>query len=185
MNMKKIQKTVMAAIIMVGLTVAPAAALVCSAQDAAPAPAAAKAGELVDASGKPVSGAPEEKKSSGGFFDIVFGSGIVGTILWFTLFADGVPIAKNFTCFHVEGEAAADAKPVRAVWSAGTIARLGEKPEKEVFRFVPVEVTCDDKGFTKWTLSSAAGNRFLFEVTDERNYQEAMTKALREMRSWL
>lgn len=71
------------------------------------------------------------------------------------------------------------------VWSDGTIARLGEKPEKEVFRFVPVEVTCDDKGFTKWTLSSAAGNRFLFEVTDERNYQEAMTRALREMMSWL
>ena len=100
MNMKKIQKTVMAAIIMVGLTVAPAAALVCSAQDAAPAPAAAKAGELVDASGKPVSGAPEEKKSSGGFFDIVFGSGVLGAILWFALFGDGAAaIYFSVDCF--------------------------------------------------------------------------------------
>ena len=81
MNMKKIQKTVMAAIIMVGLTVAPAAALVCSAQDAAPAPA--KAGELTNVeTGKTESGAPTEKKSSGGFFDIVFGSGVIGAILW-------------------------------------------------------------------------------------------------------
>ena len=58
--------------------------------------------------------------------------------------------------------------------------RLGEKPEKEVFRFVPVEVTCDDKGFTKWSLSSASGNRFLFEITDTRNYQEAIGSAPHE-----
>lgn len=91
MNMKKMQKSVMAAIVMFGLVLAPVTAMVASAQDAAPAPAAAtvKAGELVDASGKAVSGAPEEgRKSSGGFFDIVFGSGIIGALLWFALFGD-------------------------------------------------------------------------------------------------
>ena len=84
MKMMKMQKSVMAAIMMLGLVVAPIAASVAVAQDAAP------AGELTDANGKAVdANAANDKKSTGGFFDIVFGSGIVGTILWFTLFADG------------------------------------------------------------------------------------------------
>ena len=88
MNMKKMQKTVMAAIMMLGLVVAPVTASVAMAQDAAPATQQQGGGDLVGADGKAVN--PEEsKKSSGGFFDIVFGSGIVGTILWFTLFGDG------------------------------------------------------------------------------------------------
>ncbi len=90
MNMKKMQKSVMAAIVMFGLVVAPVTALVSSAQEAAPAPAKAQAGELVNTkTGKTESGAPaEEKKSSGGFFDIVFGSGVIGALLWFALFGD-------------------------------------------------------------------------------------------------
>ena len=88
MNMKKMQKTVMAAIMMLGLVVAPVTASVAMAQDAAPAAQQQGGGDLVGADGKAVN--PEDsKKSSGGFFDIVFGSGIVGTILWFTLFGDG------------------------------------------------------------------------------------------------
>ena len=88
MNMKKMQKTVMAAIMMLGLVVAPVTASVAMAQVAAPAAQQQGGGDLVGADGKAVN--PEEsKKSSGGFFDIVFGSGIVGTILWFALFGDG------------------------------------------------------------------------------------------------
>ncbi len=90
MNMKKMQKTVMAAIMMLGLVVAPVTASVAMAQDAAQATQKQPqgGGDLVGADGKAVN--PEEsKKSSGGFFDIVFGSGIVGTILWFALFGDG------------------------------------------------------------------------------------------------
>ena len=88
MNMKKMQKTVMAAIMMLGLVVAPVTTSVAMAQDAAPAAQQQGGGDLVGADGKAVN--PEEsKKSSGGFFDIVFGSGIVGTILWFALFGDG------------------------------------------------------------------------------------------------
>ena len=88
MNMKKMQKTMMAAIMMLGLVVAPVTASVAMAQDAAPAAQQQGGGDLVGADGKAVN--PEEsKKSSGGFFDIVFGSGIVGTILWFALFGDG------------------------------------------------------------------------------------------------
>ena len=86
MKIKTMKKSAMAAIVMLGLVVAPVAATVALAQD--PAPAAASGG-LVDAkTGKAVDGTPDETKKGGGFFDIVFGSGAVGTILWFGLFGD-------------------------------------------------------------------------------------------------
>ena len=88
MNMKKMQKSVMAAIVMLGLVAAPVAATVAAAQDAAPAAQQQGGGELVDASGKAVDG--EQKKSgSGGVMDVVFGSGVLGVILWAALFGDG------------------------------------------------------------------------------------------------
>jgi biopolymer transport protein ExbB len=78
--MKQMRKNVTAAMFFFGLVVAPITATVAMGQDAKPA-------DLVDASGKPVdSNAPAKK--GGGFFDIVFGSGAVGTILWFGLFGD-------------------------------------------------------------------------------------------------
>ena len=90
MNMKKMQKTVMAAIMMLGLVVAPVTASVAMAQDAAQATQKQQpgGGDLVGADGKAVDPS-QQQKSGGGFFDIVFGSGIVGTILWFALFGDG------------------------------------------------------------------------------------------------
>ena len=88
MNMKKMQKSVMAAIVMLGLVAAPVAATVAAAQDAAPAAQQQGGGELVDASGKAVDG--EQKKSGrGGFMDVVFGYGVLGVILWAALFGDG------------------------------------------------------------------------------------------------
>ena len=80
MNMKKMQKSVMAAIMMLGLVAAPVAATVAAAQDAAPAAQQQGGGELVDASGKAVDG--EQKKSGSG-------SGVLGVILWAALFGDG------------------------------------------------------------------------------------------------
>ncbi len=88
MNMKKMQKSAMAAVMMLGLVVAPVAATVSMAQEAAPAAAQAAGGDLVDASGKAVD-PNQQQKNGGGFFDIVFGSGIVGALLWFALFGDG------------------------------------------------------------------------------------------------
>ena len=88
MNMKKMQKSVMAAIMMLGLVAAPVAATVAAAQDAAPAAQQGGDNQLVDASGKAVDG--EQKKSgAGGFMDVVFGSGVLGVILWAALFGDG------------------------------------------------------------------------------------------------
>ena len=89
MKMMKMRKSVVAAMMLLGLVVAPVAASVSLAQDPAPAAAAAAGGgDLVDSSGKPVDG--EQKKSGGsGFMDVVFGSGVLGVILWAALFLDG------------------------------------------------------------------------------------------------
>ncbi len=88
MNMKKMQKSVMAAIMILGLVVAPVAATVAVAQDKAPAAEQTSGNQLVDQSGKAVDG--EQKKSGGGgFMDVVFGSGVLGVILWAALFGDG------------------------------------------------------------------------------------------------
>jgi biopolymer transport protein ExbB len=84
--MKKIQKTVVAFLLLVGLIGAPIAATVSMAQDAAP--AAQAAGDLVDAQGNAVSG-QASKAADTGFLGVVFGSGALGVILWFALFADG------------------------------------------------------------------------------------------------
>ena len=76
--MNKIKKTLAAAAILVGTCAAPVAALQSCGQ------------ELTDANGNVVSdNATTTKQSGGGFYDIVFGSGFVGTLLWFALFGDG------------------------------------------------------------------------------------------------
>ena len=90
--MKKMQKTVMAAVLLLGLVGAPLAATVTMAQEAAPAaqqaPASGGSG-LVDASGKEVTDTQQKSGGGGGFLDIVVGSGALGVILWFALFGDG------------------------------------------------------------------------------------------------
>ena len=74
---KKISKTLVAAAIFLGTSVAPMAALTSYGQ------------ELTDESGNVVeSNATQSSGSNGGFYEIVFGSGIVGMLLWFTLFGD-------------------------------------------------------------------------------------------------
>ena len=76
--MNKMKKSIMAMAVLVGTCVAPMAALQSLGQ------------ELTDAEGNKVeANAAVTKKSGSGFYDIVFGSGIVGMILWFALFADG------------------------------------------------------------------------------------------------
>lgn len=77
--MRKIRNTMAAMAVVVGSCIAPISAL--------------HAQELVGEDGKAVEAsatAPASSKSGGGFVDIVFGSGIVGTILWFALFGDGL-----------------------------------------------------------------------------------------------
>ena len=74
---KKITKTLAAAAILIGTSIAPVAALTSYGQ------------ELTDESGNAVeSNAAQSSSSGGGFYEIVFGSGIVGMLLWFGLFGD-------------------------------------------------------------------------------------------------
>ena len=76
--MNKIKKSMMAAAILIGTCAAPVAAFQSFGQ------------ELTDANGNAVSSdAAKPQSSGGGFYDIVFGSGIVGMLLWFALFGDG------------------------------------------------------------------------------------------------
>ncbi len=76
--MNKIKKSLMAMSILVGTCVAPMAALQSLGQ------------ELTDANGNAVeSDAAKPAQSGGGFYEIVFGSGVVGMLLWFALFGDG------------------------------------------------------------------------------------------------
>ena len=89
MKMMKMRKSVVAAMMLFGLVVAPVAASVSLADDPAPAAAAAGGGDLVDENGKPVDGSEKKKSGPGGFVDVVFGSGVLGVILWAALFLDG------------------------------------------------------------------------------------------------
>ena len=75
------KRLVMSAVMFTGLTVGSLMA-----QDAAPAAAAAPAAELQAADG---SGAPAPKKSSSGFFTLIFGSGVVASCIWLALFGCG------------------------------------------------------------------------------------------------
>ena len=76
--MSKFKKSLAAFAIAFGTCVAPVAALTSYGQ------------ELTDDSGNAVSqDTTQSKKSGGGFYDIVFGSGVVGMLLWFALFGDG------------------------------------------------------------------------------------------------
>lgn len=78
MSMKKMRKATMAAMVLLGCVCAPLAATV-------------SYGQLVDEKGNAVESDTSKQQSSGGggFYDIVFGSGVVGMLLWFALFADG------------------------------------------------------------------------------------------------
>ena len=86
MKTMKMRKSVVAAMMLLGLVVAPVAASISLADD--PAPAAQGGGDLVDASGKPVD-AEQKKAADTGFWGVVTGSGVLGIILWAALFLDG------------------------------------------------------------------------------------------------
>ena len=76
--MNKFKKSVLALAVLLGTSVAPIAALQSYGQ------------ELTDSQGNVVSdNAAKSNSSGGGFYEIVFGSGIVGMLLWFALFGDG------------------------------------------------------------------------------------------------
>jgi len=76
--MHKIRKSFVAAAVLVGSCIAPMAALNSFGQELT----ATEGGEAVSSDAS-------KQSSGGGFYEIVFGSGLVGTMLWFVLFGDG------------------------------------------------------------------------------------------------
>ena len=63
----------------------------------------------------------------------------------------------------------------------GQIASLTEKRALPVFTFDGVKVECDDNGLTRWTADNGSRDRFIFHVRDTKNYQSAMTAAMKSL----
>ena len=91
MSMKKMKKATMAAMVFLGCVCAPVAATVSYAQ-------------LTDAAGNAVESdtSKQTNKSGGGFYDIVFGSGIVG-ILSSVMLLRSNAILFSMSRVHVDG----------------------------------------------------------------------------------
>ena len=87
MKMMKMRKSVVAAMMLLGLVVAPVAASVALADD--PAPAAEAGNAEAPAKKEGGEGQDTKKKTNSGFMGVVFGSGVLGVILWAALFLDG------------------------------------------------------------------------------------------------
>ncbi len=87
MKMMKMRKSVVAAMMLLGLVVAPVAASVSLADD--PAPAAQSGGSDLVETGSGAAVKEEKKASPSGFWGVVTGSGALGVILWLALFLDG------------------------------------------------------------------------------------------------
>lgn len=68
----------------------------------------------------------------------------------------------------------------KKVTSKGEIVPLQSKM-KSVFSFIPVNIECKDNGITNWNLANPSKNRFIFHVEDLKNYQIAMTIALKNI----
>lgn len=67
------------------------------------------------------------------------------------------------------------------VTAEGALAPLDRQTSDAVYRFAPVQVTCDAQGRTRWRYGSARVPRWKFEVLDTRRYAAAMTGALVEL----
>ena len=87
MKMMKMRKSVVAAMMLLGLVVAPVAASVSLADD--PAPAAQSGGSDLVETGSGAAVKEEKKAGPSGFWGVVTGSGALGVILWLALFLDG------------------------------------------------------------------------------------------------
>lgn len=83
---------------------------------------------------------------------------------------------------------------VRHMWcTAGFIHAAGKKVTAEgemvplnsekqsVFSFTPVKASCNDIGYVDWEIDRSSRNRYIFQVNDTANYQNAMTSALKDL----
>lgn len=72
------------------------------------------------------------------------------------------------------------------VWKDGTLHPVGEAPERELFRFRPVSVTCNEQSRTTWKdVPADAARQFIVEILDVEAFPSAMTKAVVQLFSEL
>lgn len=74
--------------------------------------------------------------------------------------------------FHIAG---------LTVTADGKIVPLKAAGDTAVYTFQPVRVSCTEGAVTTWQPHSRATNRYMFMVKHLNQYQEAMTRALREV----
>ena len=68
------------------------------------------------------------------------------------------------------------------VSTAGRIVPLPDAADP-VFEFVPINVSCDPQGVTRWTPSSGLTNHWIYHVRNRSAYPTAMKTALRQLLS--
>jgi hypothetical protein len=65
--------------------------------------------------------------------------------------------------------------------STPSLSQIGQAHQPAPYRFVQVQIECDDQGRTHWQPGGSPPARCKFEVTDCANYAKAMTGALKEL----
>lgn len=65
----------------------------------------------------------------------------------------------------------------------GSVALSGELQAEPVCDFLPISVTCDEHGVTRWTPDAAAQDRFIFRIRHVDDYPNAMLTAMRGLLS--
>jgi hypothetical protein len=68
----------------------------------------------------------------------------------------------------------------KKVTSEGEIVSENSK-EKSIFSFIPIEVSCIDRGITTWKPDKNSENRYILQIDDLDNYQKALTIALKNL----
>jgi hypothetical protein len=68
-----------------------------------------------------------------------------------------------------------------AMPAQGPLGKGRQAADKAPYRFIPIQVQCDDHGHTRWSPGRSKPARYIFEVTDPASYAQTMTRALKEL----
>ncbi|MBN2292042.1 MAG: hypothetical protein JXM70_06425 [Pirellulales bacterium] len=86
---------------------------------------------------------------------------------------------RNMWCtggmFHMTG---------KTVLADGSIVAIDRANDKSVYTFRPIRLNCDEQGRTSWKFDKTQPPnraRYIFEVRDTKNYNTAMSKALKSL----
>jgi hypothetical protein len=63
----------------------------------------------------------------------------------------------------------------------GDILPADKAGTSSVFTFDPIQVRCSDNGVTEWATDDKSKDRYIFHVRDVKNYQAAVTQAMKSL----